>query len=191
MYRAASSTRCSTSSVWRAKADPARISSPEILPMKPRRFVPLLSGPANPARALEATRASVAHNGSIYLPIAGAFVLLPQLGTMLLGPQMPATTDAMMKVLTTAPGPLLLSLLVPAFIGLIADLTIRTPGHRRRRWPRHHAARRAAAGAARLAAAAAGVRDAVHCRDGAGADSYAARHDRGDPAGDARLPGWC
>ena len=85
---------------------------------------PLDPAPLDPARALDATRASVARDGSIYLPIAGAFVLLPQLATMLLGPQMPASTDAMMKLLTTAPWPLLLSLLVPAFIGLIADLTI-------------------------------------------------------------------
>ena len=80
--------------------------------------------PLDPARALDATRVSIAQGSSVFLPIAGAFVLLPQLGTMLLGPQMPATTDAMMKALTTAPTPLLLSLLVPAFIGLIADLTI-------------------------------------------------------------------
>ena len=85
---------------------------------------PPVPEPLDPARALDATRASVARDGSIYLPIAGAFVLLPQLATMLLGPQMPASTDAMMKLLTTAPWPLLLSLLVPAFIGLIADLTI-------------------------------------------------------------------
>lgn len=85
---------------------------------------PPVPAPLDSARALDATRASIAHDGSSYLTIAATFVMLPQLGVMLFGPPLPVSTDAMIKAVATAPTPLLASLLVPAFIGLIADLTI-------------------------------------------------------------------
>ncbi len=80
--------------------------------------------PLDPARALAATRLALVQHGDVCLPIAGAFVLLPQLAALLLGLKPPATTEAMMAALTAAPVPLLAALLVPALIGLIADLAI-------------------------------------------------------------------
>jgi len=76
------------------------------------------------ARALAATRETLTHAGRDYWPIAGAFVLLPQLAMMLFGPAMPETPAAIMAMMKAQPLPMMLSVTLPAIIGLIADLAI-------------------------------------------------------------------
>ncbi|MGL4543648.1 MAG: hypothetical protein ACRCUI_14180 [Polymorphobacter sp.] len=72
------------------------------------------------SQVLEASTAALRRDLPLYLPVAGVFVLLPELAGALFGPPLPTSMADMMKT----PAALIALVLVPALIAAIAQLAI-------------------------------------------------------------------